>query len=53
MPVLESKKEQLTSELNNSKGDYTEITTLSAQLAAVTAELEAAELRWLELSEKQ
>jgi ATP-binding cassette subfamily F protein uup len=52
MPELESKKATLTSELNNSTGDYTSITALSAQLASVTTELETAELRWLELSEK-
>jgi len=52
MPELESKKVTLTHELNNSTGDYTSITVLSAQLASVTTELEAAELRWLELSEK-
>ncbi len=52
MPELESKKVTLTHELNNSTGDYTSITALSAQLASVTTELEAAELRWLELSEK-
>ena len=52
MPALESKKVTLTNELNNTTGDYTAITALSAQLASVTAELEASELRWLELSEK-
>jgi ATP-binding cassette subfamily F protein uup len=52
MPELEIKKATLTSELNNSTGDYTSITALSAQLASVTTELETAELRWLELSEK-
>jgi hypothetical protein len=39
--------------LNNSTGDYNAITALSAKLAVITSELEAAELRWLELSEKQ
>jgi ATP-binding cassette subfamily F protein uup len=53
MPALEIKKATLTSELNNTTGDYNAITSLSAQLASVTAELEASELRWLELSEKQ
>jgi ATP-binding cassette subfamily F protein uup len=53
MPALEIKKATLTNELNNTTGDYNAITALSAQLASVTAELEAAELRWLELSEKQ
>jgi len=52
MPTLEIKKATLTNELNNTTGDYNAITSLSAQLASVTAELEAAELRWLELSEK-
>ena len=52
MPALEIKKATLTDELNNTTGDYNAITALSAQLASVTAELEAAELRWLELSEK-
>jgi ATP-binding cassette subfamily F protein uup len=52
MPVLEIKKATLTNELNNTTEDYNAITALSAQLALVTAELEAAELRWLELSEK-
>jgi ATP-binding cassette subfamily F protein uup len=52
MPALEIKKATLTHELNNTIGDYNAITSLSAQLASVTAELEAAELRWLELSEK-
>jgi ATP-binding cassette subfamily F protein uup len=52
MPALEIKKATLTNELNNTTGDYNAITSLSAQLASVTAELEAAELRWLELSEK-
>jgi ATP-binding cassette subfamily F protein uup len=53
MPALEIKKATLTNELNKTTGDYNAITALSAQLASVTAELEAAELRWLELSEKQ
>jgi ATP-binding cassette subfamily F protein uup len=52
MPELEIKKATLTNELNHTTGDYAAITTLSAQLASVTAELEAKELRWLELSEK-
>jgi ATP-binding cassette subfamily F protein uup len=52
MPELEIKKATLANELNNTTGDYNAITALSAQLASVTAELEASELRWLELSEK-
>jgi ATP-binding cassette subfamily F protein uup len=53
MPALEAQKAELTASLNASTGDYNEITQLSAQLASLTAELEHAELRWLELSEKQ
>jgi ATP-binding cassette subfamily F protein uup len=53
MPEMETKKALLTSELNHCTGDYTQISALSAQLASLTADLEAAELRWLELSEKQ
>ncbi len=53
MPLLESQKVALTNDLNNCTGDYNEITALSAKLAAITSELEVAELRWLELSEKQ
>ena len=52
VPLLESKKELLTEQLNNSSADYAAITDLSAQLAAITADLEAGEMRWLELSEK-
>jgi ATP-binding cassette subfamily F protein uup len=52
MPELEIKKATLTNELHNTTGDYNSIIALSAQLASVTAELEASELRWLELSEK-
>lgn len=53
MPAMETKKALLSTELNHCTGDYTQISALSAQLASLTAELEAAELRWLELSEKQ
>jgi ATP-binding cassette subfamily F protein uup len=53
MPELESKKEVLTNQLNEPNLDYNEIIKLSEQLGALNNELEAAELRWLELSEKQ
>ena len=53
MPELESKKQVLTSKLNEPNLDYNEIIKLSEQLGALNNELEAAELRWLELSEKQ
>ena len=53
MPELESKKEALTNQLNVPNLDYNEIIKLSEQLGIINNELEAAELRWLELSEKQ
>jgi ATP-binding cassette subfamily F protein uup len=53
MPVLESKKEAITTQLNNPVLKYNEITELSEQLGALNAQLEQAELRWLALSEKQ
>ncbi|NBR57119.1 MAG: ATP-binding cassette domain-containing protein, partial [Chitinophagia bacterium] len=53
MPELESKKEALTNQLNAPNLDYNEIIKLSEQLGEINNELEAAELRWLELSEKQ
>ena len=53
MPELESKKQVLTNKLNKPSLDYNEIIKLSEQLGALNIELEAAELRWLELSEKQ
>ena len=53
MPELESKKQVLTNQLNEANLDYNEIIKLSEQLGALNNELEAAELRWLELSEKQ
>ena len=53
MPELESKKQVLTNKLNEPNLDYNEIIKLSEQLGALNIELEAAELRWLELSEKQ
>jgi ATP-binding cassette subfamily F protein uup len=53
MPELESRKEKLAAQLNNPDLKYNEITDLSDQLGALNLELEAAELRWLELSEKQ
>ena len=42
-----------TNQLNVPNLDYNEIIKLSEQLGAINNELEAAELRWLELSEKQ
>ncbi len=53
MPLLEDKKTVLTEQLNNPNLKYEEIISLSETLANINHELEAAELRWLELSEKQ
>ena len=53
MPVLETKKASLIEQMNQSDLDYDAITTLSKELSQITSQLEAAELRWLELSEKQ
>jgi len=52
MPLLEAKKNNLTEQLNNPALKYDEITSISAQLVQVNDALEAAEIRWLELSEK-
>lgn len=53
MPELDVKKQALTDQLNNSNLDYTEIIKLSEQLSEINNELESAEFRWLELTEKQ
>ena len=53
MPVLEEKKTSLTEQLNNSNLNYEEIIAISEKLTEVNAALESAEIRWLELSEKQ
>jgi ATP-binding cassette subfamily F protein uup len=53
MPVLEIKKASLMEQMNQSDLDYDAITSLSKELSQITSQLEAAELRWLELSEKQ
>jgi ATP-binding cassette subfamily F protein uup len=53
MPIMELKKAELVEQMNQSNLDYDAITKLSEDLSAITNQLEAAELRWLELSEKQ
>ena len=53
MPLLESKKTALVEKMNQANLDYDAITKLSEELSQLTNQLEAAELRWLELSEKQ
>ncbi|MEN9697635.1 MAG: hypothetical protein RLZ56_1056 [Bacteroidota bacterium] len=53
MPLMESEKAGLTEKLNNPNLNYEEIIALSERLAKLNQSLENAELRWLELSEKQ
>ncbi len=53
MPLMEAKKAALTEKLNDSHLKYEEILLISEELASLNHTLEAAELRWLELSEKQ
>jgi ATP-binding cassette subfamily F protein uup len=53
IPSLEAQKKQLEASLLSPSLDYNEITKISEQLAKVNTDLEEAEFRWLELSEKQ
>jgi len=53
MPLLEGKKANYTAQLNNSNLNYEEIISISEKLSQVNAALDLAEVRWLELSEKQ
>jgi ABC transport system ATP-binding/permease protein len=53
MPLLEEKKANYTAQLNNSNLNYEEIISISEKLSKVNAALDLAEVRWLELSEKQ
>jgi ATP-binding cassette subfamily F protein uup len=53
MPLMEAKKAALTEKLNDSNLKYDEILSISEELATLNQTLEAAELKWLELSEKQ
>jgi ATP-binding cassette subfamily F protein uup len=51
IPKLEATKQDLEGQLSSGTLDYASIQTISAQLMTVTAQLEAKEMRWLELSE--
>ena len=53
MPLMETEKAAITEKLNNPNLNYEEIIALSESLAKLNQALEIAELRWLELSEKQ
>ncbi len=49
---LEARRDALASELDAAGADYEAVTRAGEELAAVLAELDAAETRWLELSEE-
>jgi ATP-binding cassette subfamily F protein uup len=51
LPQLEAEFVALETAVNQSGSDYVKLQTLAAQLETARAQLEAAELRWLELSE--
>jgi ATP-binding cassette subfamily F protein uup len=53
MPLMEEKKAAYTAQLNNPNLNYEEIISISEKLTEVNAALDLAEVRWLELSEKQ
>ena len=50
---MESKKVLLSEKLNDASLDYNAIIQLSEELGTLNQTLEAAELRWLTLNEKQ
>ena len=51
MAALETKKSQLTEKLSSGEGDHTQIAQWAQEVEEIVAQLEAKELRWLELSE--
>jgi ATP-binding cassette subfamily F protein uup len=53
MPLLEEKKTAFTAQLNSTHFNYEEIISISEKITEVNTALELAEIRWLELSEKQ
>lgn len=53
IPKLEASKVSLIEKMNDSSLDYTEISNLSTQLGKINELIEHAEVRWLELSDKQ
>jgi len=52
IPGLETRRAQLTAALDVSGGDYERTVEISSQLGAVLEELDAAETRWLELTDE-
>jgi len=51
IPQLETEKQQLTEQLSNPELAYEQVNLISRRLTEIASELEAKELRWLELSE--
>jgi len=51
LPPMETRKDELTAQLQAAGDDYAAATRAGDELAQVLAEIEAAENRWLELSE--
>jgi len=52
IPKLEKQKTSLTEALENAAGDYERTLSLSQKLATILDELDTAETRWLELTER-
>jgi len=52
IPKLEERKERLASALDHAAGDYERTFELSAELTETLEAIDAAETRWLELTEK-
>jgi len=52
IPQLEKRKTKLTRQLHEAAGDYERTMSLADELAATLADLDTAETRWLELTEK-
>jgi ATP-binding cassette subfamily F protein uup len=52
IPLLERERESLTKQLDGAFGDHDQIVKLSEELAASLAAADAAETRWLELTER-
>jgi ATP-binding cassette subfamily F protein uup len=50
IPELETRRTELTAALQDAGSDYAQVARISAELTELTAELDAAEARWLELS---
>ena len=51
LPAWEARRHELEQELSAGGSDYSELESLSQELAGLSARIEAAEERWLELSE--